>query len=54
MMLFHRLDASAMVLIWNLGTAALVVSLGCLIGRRVLTVGQRSGLDDLLNRRPDV
>ncbi len=36
LMLFHRLDASLMVLVWNLGTAALVVALGGAFGRRLL------------------
>jgi hypothetical protein len=31
--LFHELDASVMVLLWNLGTAALLVVLGGLFGR---------------------
>jgi hypothetical protein len=33
MSIFHRLDASVMILVWNLGTAALVVLLGSLLGR---------------------
>ena len=35
MMLFHRLDASAMVLVWNLGVAAFIVALGAPFGRRL-------------------
>lgn len=35
MMLFHRLDASAMVLVWNLGVAAVIVALGAPFGRRL-------------------
>jgi hypothetical protein len=35
MMLFHRLDASVMVLVWNLGIAALIVALGSSVGRRL-------------------
>jgi hypothetical protein len=31
--LFHELDASVMVLLWNLGTAALMVGLGGIFGR---------------------
>jgi hypothetical protein len=33
--LFHDHDASAMILVWNLGTAALIVGAGCLFGRRM-------------------
>ena len=36
MMLFHRLDASAMVLIWNLGVALFIVALGAPFGRRLV------------------
>jgi hypothetical protein len=32
---FHSLDASVMILVWNLGTAALLMALGGLIGSRV-------------------
>ncbi len=31
--LFHDLDATIMVLVWNLGTAALIAGLGTLFGR---------------------
>ena len=34
--LFHDLDATMMILIWDLGTAALITGLGGLFGRRVL------------------
>jgi hypothetical protein len=34
--LFHDLDATMMILIWNLGTPALITGLGSLFGRRVL------------------
>jgi hypothetical protein len=33
--LFHDLDATMMILIWNLGTAALITGLGSLLGRRI-------------------
>jgi hypothetical protein len=33
--LFHDLDATMMILIWNLGTAALIIGLGSLLGRRI-------------------
>ncbi len=33
--LFHELDATVMVLIWNVGVAALLVALGGLYGRRM-------------------
>jgi hypothetical protein len=32
---FHELDASVMVLGWNLGAAALIVALGGILGRRI-------------------
>lgn len=35
--LFHPLDASVMVLIWNLGTAALLVALGGLFGPKMFS-----------------
>jgi hypothetical protein len=37
MSLFHRLDASAMVLLWNLGVTVVIVALGGTRGRRLLT-----------------
>jgi hypothetical protein len=33
--LLHNLDATLMILIWNLGTAALITALGSLFGRRM-------------------
>jgi hypothetical protein len=33
--LFHDHDASAMILLWNLGTAALITGASCLFGRRI-------------------
>ena len=36
MSVLHELDATIMVLIWNLGAAALIVGLGGTIGRRLL------------------
>jgi hypothetical protein len=35
--LFHNLDATIMILVWNLGTALLMVGLGGLFGRRLFT-----------------
>jgi hypothetical protein len=35
--LFHPLDATALILIWNLGTAALLVAFGGLYGRRMFS-----------------
>lgn len=35
LMLFHDLDATVMVLIWNLGSAALIVGLAGVFGRRM-------------------
>ena len=40
MSLFHSLDASAMVLIWNLGSAALIAALGSALGPRLVAVGR--------------
>jgi len=34
MSIFHSLDATVMILVWNLGVAALIVVVGCLLGRR--------------------
>jgi hypothetical protein len=34
--LFHDLDATIMILVWNLGTAALIIALGYLFGPRLL------------------
>jgi hypothetical protein len=34
--LFHDLDATIMILVWNLGTAALITGLGGVFGRRFL------------------
>lgn len=40
--LFHDLDATVMILIWNLGTAALIVGLAGIFGKRMLrTVAPR-------------
>ncbi len=33
----HQLDATALVLLWNLGAAALIVALGAIFGRKVLS-----------------
>ena len=35
--LFHDLDATVMILVWNLGVAALIATLGSLFGRSMLT-----------------
>ena len=35
--LFHDLDATVMILIWNFGTAALIVGLGGMLGRRMFS-----------------
>jgi len=35
--LFHDLDATVMILIWNLGVAVLIAALGSLFGRSMLT-----------------
>lgn len=35
--LLHSLDATMMILIWNLGTAAMIVGLGGVVGRRMFS-----------------
>jgi hypothetical protein len=35
--LFHDLDASVMILIWNLGTSTLIVALGGALGPKTLS-----------------
>jgi len=35
--MFHDLDATVMILIWNLGVVALIAALGSLFGRSMLT-----------------
>jgi hypothetical protein len=35
--LFHDLDATVMILLWNLGAAVLIAALGSLFGRSMLT-----------------
>lgn len=37
--LFHTLDATVMILMWNVGTAAVFVGLGSMFGRRMLRWG---------------
>jgi len=37
LMLLHQIDATIMILAWNLGMAALLVALECALGRRVLS-----------------
>jgi hypothetical protein len=39
--LFHEIDATAMILLWNLGTAALFVGLAALFGARLLSSAAR-------------
>ena len=43
--LFHELDASVMVLLWNLGTAALMVGLGGIFGRGLFASILPAGID---------
>lgn len=45
LLLFHDLDVSVLTLVWNLGTAALIVGIGGLLGRRMFSwVAPRSAL----------
>ena len=39
MSIFHSFDASVMILVWNLGVAALIVAMGGLLGRRWVAAG---------------
>ena len=43
--LFHDLDATVMVLVWNLGAAALIVALGGIFGRRMLGWNSRQRIE---------
>jgi hypothetical protein len=43
--LFHELDATVMVLVWNLGAAALIVALGGIFGRRIFGWTAQQRLD---------
>jgi hypothetical protein len=43
--LFHELDASVMVLLWNLGTAALIVALSGMFGRSLFASVSPPGID---------
>jgi hypothetical protein len=43
--LFHELDASAMVLLWNLGVAALIVALGGVLGPSLFASVSPPGID---------
>jgi hypothetical protein len=41
---FHELDATIMILVWNIGTAVLMVSIGCALGwLRTSQSSMRSG-----------
>lgn len=40
MSIFHSLDATMMILIWNLGTAALIVALGRLLAPQLAAAGR--------------
>jgi hypothetical protein len=43
--LFHELEASAMVLLWNLGVVALIVALGGMFGPSLFASMAASGID---------
>lgn len=43
--LFHELDATVMVLVWNLGAAALLVALGGIFGPSLLAFTSPRGID---------
>ena len=40
MSLFHSLDATVMILVWNLGTAVVIVALGSWLGCRLVAAGR--------------
>jgi hypothetical protein len=43
--LFHELDATVMILVWNLGSSAVIVGLASLLGGRVFSwVAPRSSV----------
>jgi hypothetical protein len=53
--LFHDHDASALILVWNLGTAALVTGVAGLFGRRIfgwMAARLTAGAGDALTGRP--
>jgi hypothetical protein len=44
--LFHDLDTTVMILIWNLGTSILIIALGCSLGSKVFSsVARRPTVD---------
>jgi hypothetical protein len=43
--LFHELDATVMILVWNLGAAALIVAFGGIFGRRLFSSICPRGVD---------
>jgi hypothetical protein len=44
--LFHDLDTTVMILIWNLGTSILIIALGCSLGSKVFSsVARRLTVD---------
>jgi hypothetical protein len=45
MSILHELDATIMVLIWNVGAASVVVAVGSTIGRRILGSNQPAAID---------
>jgi hypothetical protein len=42
--LFHDLDATAIILTWNLGVAAFIVGLGGVLGRRMSSWAARRSM----------
>jgi len=44
--LFHEIDASVMILIWNVGISALIVALGGALGPRMLALLSPQGMLD--------
>ncbi len=45
LMVFHEIDASLLVLLWNLGVAALLVALAGLFGRSLFAHGAPRRID---------
>jgi len=47
---FHELDATVMVLIWNVGAAAAIILIGTLFGRRMFESSMEKSLGELVRK----
>jgi len=52
MSILHPLDATVLVLLWNLGAAAVIVALGGSLGRRIFGSGWSERIAGSRTRRP--